>query len=310
MDDVRHGGQRDEDGSGPADTAAPLRRRRWALAGAGLATLAAASTGLALALTGGDGGAGASANELPSPRSITRDGVTYDVGLVAPQAAAPDPDDPRAVTVYAFAAESPDQPKCSSLEPQARIVDETSTAIRVATYAYTVPVEDDETLMCAYGGSEPGADYRAMTLRLREPLGERRVIDEKSGKDIGQLDPDYEPVPAYVPRGFVARRTDPMLEGFEGFTPEGGFVVYSQFDRGREEYLEIRIRSATAWSDSGKVLAHDEVRDHEATVSEEDYERCVSWTPRRGLVAEVCSLGSGFLPADELVRVARSVPEP
>lgn len=310
MDDGQQGGQGDEDGSGAPDTAAPLRKRRWALTGVGLVTLAAASTGLVLALTGGDGGAGSSADDLPSPRSITRDGVTYEVDLVAPQAAVLDPDDPRAVTVYVFAAESPDQPKCSTLDPQARVVEETSAAIRIATYAYTVPFEGDETLMCAYGGSEPGADYRAMTLRLREPLGERRVIDEKSGKDIGQLDAEYEPVPAYVPRGFVSRRTDPMLEGFEGFTPEGGFVVYSQFDRGREDYLEIRIRSATAWSDSGKVLSRGEVRDHEATVSEEDYQRCVSWTPRRGLVAEVCSLGSGFLPADELLRVARSVPEP
>ncbi len=32
--------------------------------------------------------------------------------------------------------------------------------------------------------------------------------------------------------------------------------------------------------------------------------------PAGRLVAEVCSLGSGFLPAEELLRVARSVPEP
>lgn len=310
MDDEQHGRHDDEDGPVAPQTAAPRRARRWALAGVGLVTLAAASTGLVLALTGDDGGAGAAADDLPSPRSITRDGVSYEVGLTSPAAAALDPDDPRAVTVYAFAAENPDQPECSSLEPQARVVDETSTAVRIATYAYTVPVESDEPLMCAYGGSEPGADYRAMTLRLREPLGERRVIDEKSRKDIGQLDAGYKPVPTYVPRGFASRRTESMLEGFEGYTPEGGFVVYSQFDRGREEYLEVRIRSATAWSESGTVLAHGEVRDHEATVTEEDYQRCVSWTPRRGLVAEACSLGTRFVSADELLRVARSVPEP
>ena len=66
------------------------------------------------------------------------------------------------------------------------------------------------------------------------------------------------------------------------------------------------IRSAS----SGAVLSRDQVDGHEATVTEEDYQRCVSWTPRAGLVAEVCSLGSSFLPAQELLRVARSVPEP
>lgn len=310
MDGQHHGnGQQDGDEPVPSETTAPRRRRRWALAGVGLVTVAAVSTGLALSKAGHDKGPDASADDLPSPRSITRDGVTYDVGLTSPAAAALDPDDPRAVTVYAFAAQNPEQPECSALEPQARVLEETASAVRIATYAYTVPSESDEPVVCAYASSEPGADYRAMTLHLTEPLGERRVIDERSGKDIGRLDADYEPTPTYLPRGYVSRPSDPVLDDFAGFTPEGGFVVYSQFDRDREAYLEIRVRSATAWSESGEVLDRGEVGGQEASVTEDDYERCVSWAPRRGLVAEVCSAGVQ-LPADELLRVARSVPTP
>lgn len=292
-----HGMERDE----------PHRSRRWVVAGIALLTTAVAAAGLVVTLGGDDD---EPADVLPSPRSITRDGVTYDVGLTAPAAATLDPADPRAVTIYAFAAEHPEQPECATLEPQARVVEETATTVRIATYAYAVPVEGDEPVSCFFT-SEPGADYRAMTVRLREPLGERRIVDEKSDEDIGRLDPAYEPTPTYVPRGFRSSPPHPMApEGISAFTPEGGFTAISQLDRDDGASLEIRVRSATAWSESGTVLSRDRVGDHEATVTEEDYQRCASWAPRAGLVAEVCSLGSAFLPPEELLRIARGVPEP
>lgn len=298
MDDVRV----DRDG--------PHRSRRRVIAGTALLTAAVAAAGLAVTLVDRGGHDGEPVDVLPSPRSITRGGVTYDVGLTAPAAATLDPADPRAVTVYAFAAEHPEQPECATLEPQARVIEETATTVRIATYAYTAATEDDEPVLCSFVG-EPGANYRAMTLRLGEPLGERRIVDEKSDKDIGRLDPAYRPTPTYAPPGFRSRPAHPMVpEGMSAFSPESGFIAISQLDRAPEAHLEIRVRSATAWTESGTVLSRDQVDGHEATVTEEDYQRCVSWTPRAGLVAEVCSLGSSFLPAEELLRVARSVPEP
>lgn len=309
MDDVQQGEQRDDDGSGPADTAAPLRRRRWALAGAGLATLAAASTGLTLALTGGDGGAGASADEMPSPRSITRDGVTYEVGLTSPAAAALDPDDPKAVTVYVFAGESAEQPECSMLEPRARIVEQTSSAVRIATYVYRVPIEGDESISCGFVTSTPGADYRAMTMHLSEPLGQRRLVDEQSGEDIGHLEHDYDPTPGWLPSGFAPRDLDPMLDLYSGFTPEGDFRVSRQYVRGRDGFLDVDVRSSTGCCEMGDAVSHTDVGGHEATITENDYHRCVSWSPLPGIVTDVCSTRT-LLPADDLLRVARSVPEP
>lgn len=231
MDDVQHDGA----GTARTDGPGPRRTRRWALIGAAVATLAAASAGAALTLANGDGDGqdGDPADSLPSPRSITRDGVTYDVGLTSPEAAALDPDDPRAVTVYVFAGESAEQPECSMLEPRARIVEETSSAVRIATYVYRVPIEGDESISCGFASSTPGADYRAMTLHLSEPLGERRVIDERSGQDIGHLDEDYAPIPAHLPVGFRARPRDPMLDFFSGFT----------------------LRAASAWAASSSAAA-------------------------------------------------------
>lgn len=298
MDDVRI--EQDE----------PQRSRRRVVAVVALLTAAVLVTGLVVALVAGDDHDGGPADDLPSPRSITRDGVTYDVGLTVPAAATLDPASPRQVTVYVFAAENPEQPECSTIRPQARLVEETSAAVRIATYAYWVQAEEDEPALCSFTG-EPGADYRAMTLTLDEPLGGRRIVDEKSGEDIGHLDPDYVPTPAWVPAGFRPRADNAMFDAFRGFTPEGSFIALSQFDRGRGTYLEVEVRSATAWRESdGKVLATDDVGDHEATVTEDEHQRCVTWTPRPGLLAQVCSQGESLLPGDELLRVARSVPQP
>ena len=279
MDDVWEAGQHDGDGPVASETLAPRRSRRWALAGVGLVTLAAASTGVALALTGGDGDAGAPADDLPSPRSITRDGVRYDAGLTSPAAAALDPDDPRAVTVYVFAGESAEQPECSMLEPRARIVEQTSGAVRIATYVYRVPIEGDETISCGFATSTPGSDYRAMT-------------------------------PSWVPRGFAPRRPDPMLDLYSGFTPEGDFRVSRQYVRGRDGMLDVDVRSSTGCCETGdEAVSHADVGGHEATVTEDDYQRCVSWSPLPGIVTDVCSAGA-LLPADDLLRVARSIPAP
>ena len=273
-------------------------------------TLAAASAGVVLATTGDDGVAPEAADEMPSPRSITRDGVRYDVAPTAPAAAALDPDDPRAVTVYVFAAESAEQPECSMLEPRARVVEETSSAVRIATYIYRVPIEDDESISCGFVTDTPGSDYRAMTMRLSKPLGQRRLLDEQSGEDIGHLGPGYEPIPAWVPPGFAPRRLDPMLGLSSEFTPEGDFRVGRQFVRGRHGFLDVEVRSATGCCDeTGKAVSHHDVGGHEATVTQDAYHRCVSWTPLPGLVTAVCSAGA-LLPADELLRVARSVPQP
>lgn len=295
MDDVRI--EQDE----------PQRSRRRVVAVVALVTAAVLVTGLVVALVAGDDDGGP-ADDLPSPRSITRDGVTYDVGLTVPAAATLDPASPREVTVYVFAAENPEQPECSMLRPQARLVEETSTAVRIATYAYWVQAEEDEPVFCSFTG-EPGADYRAMTLTLDEPLGGRRIVDEKSGEDIGHLDPDYVPTPAWVPRGFTPQLLDPMLAPFSGFTPEGGFRVSRMFVRGRDASIDVDVRTSTGCCETGDVVSHDDVGGHEATIAEDAHHRCVSWSPLPGIVTDVCSAGT-LLSADELLRVARSVPEP
>lgn len=280
----------------------PRNRRRAGLllALAVVVVTAIAGVGVALNLSGGDDPA-AEADALPSPPTITRGGATYRVGPTSPAAAALDPSDGRSVVLYATHIEQPEQPECASLEPRARIVEETDDVVRIATFDYTARQDVTEDLMCSYTTDSPGSEYRALRLRLSEPLGARRLVDDRSGDDIGHLEADFVPVPAYVPKGFDRSHDS-------HFTPQGSFLAMRQYHHRRQQSsLEVMVRSATAWQQTGKVLDRASVRGHEATVTEEDYQRCVSWTPRRGLVAEVCSLQE-FLPSTELLRIADSVP--
>jgi hypothetical protein len=248
--------------------------------------------------------ASASDESLPTPRSITRGGVTYKVGPTSPAGATLDPSDPRVLTLYAMDVEAPHQPECSWLDPQARIVEESSDVVRIATFHYSLPIDDGEETICSFtiSGADAASQYDAMTLRLRDALGERRLIDERSGEDIGLLDPKYTPTPTYLPAGYQRSMVS-------HFTPQDSFVALGQYShRPKASTLEIQVRSTTAWAQLGTVVARDRVADSDAVVTEEDYQRCVSWSPRAGLVAEVCSLGT-FLAPSELLRIAESMPD-
>lgn len=293
------------------DAAAPVisnrnggNRGRLLLLGLMSLVVVIATVGYALTRGDDDGGTGQDADEaLPTPHSITRDGVTYEIGLASPAGASTDAGNLLAVTVYALDIESPDDPDCSWIDPQARVVAETPDEVRIATFDYSTRADADEgERMCGYSTTNDSASmYKAMELRLAQPLGDRRLVDERSGDVIGVLDARYSPSPRYIPDGY--EQTLVMH-----FTPEDGFVALRQFrDRASGSSLEVHVRSATAWSLSGRVIAEDEVAAAEATVTEEDHQRCVSWSPRPGLVAEVCSL-TEFLGPGELLRIARSIP--
>lgn len=296
-----------EQGQGEATASTDSKQRagiRGRLLVLGLVSLMAVVAALGFALTRGntDGDTEQDAiADLPTPHSITRGGVSYEVGLTSPAGASTNANDPQSVTVYALDIEHPEDPNCSWIDPQARVAAETPDEVRIATFHYSVRRDaDDGVQMCGYGTDGSTSGYSAMELHLDSPLGERRLIDEMSGEVIGVLDPHYVPSPAYVPAGY---RQAALMH----FTPEHGFVALRQFhDRRNGSSLEIRVRSSTAWSRSGKVLSRDRISDADATVTEEDYQRCVSWSPRVGLVAEVCSL-TVFLAPLELLRIAKSI---
>lgn len=284
--------------------AAPGRRRILLIATATVVVLASAAAATFALLDRGDDAVAPGSAELPTPRSITRDDVTYRVGRTSPVGITLDAADPRALAVHVFAAESPEQPTCAALEPTARVVDETSTEVRVAAFDYSLRDElGDEPVMCSFTTDVGSGEslYRPLRVRLEAPLGDRQVVDAKSGDVIGSLSHGYRPTPRYVPGGFTKSSE-------RGYSPATDFIALTQYhDLERSSSLEIRVRSVTAWGKSGEVISHDRVGDHEATITEEDYQRCVSWFPRAGLVAEVCSL-QNFLDPDELVRIAESVP--
>lgn len=296
--------QRQGDAAAPA-TSNRKGGNRGRLLLLGLTSLVVVIAALGYVLTrDDDGDPGQDANgDLPTPHSITRDGVTYEIGPASPAGASTDARNPLTVTVYALDIESPDDPDCSWVDPQARVVAEAPGEVRIATFDYSTRADADEgERMCGYSTTNDSASmYKAMKLRLAQPLGDRRLVDERSGDVIGVLDAGYSPSPRYIPAGY--EQTLVMH-----FTPEDGFVALRQFrDRASGSSLEVQVRSATAWSRSGTVIAAAEVATAEATVTEEEYQRCVSWSPRPGLVAEVCSL-TEFLAPRELLRIARSIP--
>lgn len=239
--------------------------------------------------------------------TLVRDGVTYRREPTSPAAASVDGEDGRRVTIYALDIEHTEQAECSSFDPQARLVAESDTTVRIATSSYAASSGSDGTRTCGWVRSEgePGSEYAALRVELAKPLGDRRLVDDRSGKDIGVLDPDYVPTPLRLPAGFAEEWSHP-------YGPEAGFVALKQFLRRSDASLiEVRVRSRTAWSQSGEVTGHTVVGGAAATVTDEHHERCVTWSPKAGVVAEVCSLtlgDAGFLPAEELLGVARSLP--
>lgn len=243
------------------------------------------------------------APDRPTPSSIVRHGETFELIESLPSGASLAAGDPRTVTLYAFEADHAEDPRCAFYDPQIQLVEETSEVVRIATYTYQLPTKGDGTYACGYASGEPSDDYEAMTVQLSEPLGSRRLLDARTGKEIGVLDPDYLPTPSYVPEGFTE-------EDFTGhFTAADGFMASRQYRTAdSRSSIEVRVRALTAWGLSGKVLEHQQVAGVDGTVTEEDYQRCVSWSARSGLVSEVCSLGEEYLSPAELVRIASSIP--
>lgn len=271
-----------------------------------LATVAATTYMLARGATDNNGRReGTNAVPLPTPSSITRNAVTFHIALTSPVGATLDSSDPRALTVYAFDIEQPKRPECSAIDPQVRVVSETAEAVRIATFDYSAPAPGaTESTVCDVlsASGDASSIYKALKVPLDDALGARRLIDEKSGKEIGVLDRHYAPTPAFVPPGYEQTF-------LTHYTPKGDFIALSQYEnRGRGSSLTISLRSQTAWTQLGKVTGHAQVADADATIAEHDDQRCVSWSPRGGLVAEVCSDLDTFLTPEELLRIANSLP--
>lgn len=270
-----------------------------------LATVAATTYMLARGATDNGRREGTNAVPLPTPSSITRNAVTFHIALTSPVGATLDSSDPRALTVYAFDIEQPKRPECSAIDPQVRVVSETAEAVRIATFDYSAPAPGaTESTVCDVlsASGDASSIYKALKVPLDDALGARRLIDEKSGKEIGVLDRHYAPTPAFVPPGYEQTF-------LTHYTPKGDFIALSQYEnRGRGSSLTISLRSQTAWTQLGKVTGHAQVADADATIAEHDDQRCVSWSPRGGLVAEVCSDLDTFLTPEELLRIANSLP--
>ena len=255
----------------------------------------------------GDSGAcsGVDTAPLPSPNHLVRDGVTYRITRTPASGATVSSRSADSVTVYSPELVHPTDPACTSLRPRAVLVDESPTSVRIATFDYQAPGEGQEDRSCMFVSAGSGrTDLRPLRVRLREPLGTRSLVDDHTGKVIGLAMRGQVPTPGYVPTGF--RQTL-----VEDFTPEHDFVAVRQYTS-KTSSIEVQLRSATTGGPSGRTLSRERVQGHEARVSEESHQRCVSWSPRPGLVSQVCSLdeGSRYLEPRVLVRIAQSVSMP
>ncbi len=266
-----------------------------------LAVLALAGGGATVAQLTGDSSPESAAEELPGARTIERGGVTYAISP-APPAGAIAGADGTSVTVFQLQLGHPGDTECVSLEPKAKVAEESATEVRVVAYAYTVNQSVSES-SCARADIAPaGPTYAPTELTLQEPLGDRALIDVTTGEAIGMLDPTYAPEPAYVPDGYRQALVT-------HFVPEDDFVALRQYrNLELDSSIEISVRSRTAWHEDGTVLGREEVGGKPATITENDYQRCLSWSPRHGLVFQVCDDLAGIdTTTATLVRVAQSI---
>jgi hypothetical protein len=142
--------------------------------------------------------------------------------------------------------------------------------------------------------------YADLPVRLSRPLGSRTLFDADSGLAIGFVEDLAAPTPSYLPAGYTGGAVVPA-------GPGGAGPVVRQYDHGGDS-IEIHARSATGWSAPDDVLATTTVAGHGATVFQESYQRCVSWSQDPGILLEVCSLTDGAeLPSAELLKIARSL---
>lgn len=286
----------------PAPAAPTRLRGAWAAAALAVVLIAGIVVAALLLSPGSDSPSGAAPAPapLPSPRTITRHGVTYDVGPVRPVAAGRDPSRPTVVEIFVDRTYDPRQPICSQLRPSARVVTEDENSVQIATFAYRKPTQR-KTYACYEYESSNYAPYAKLTVQLRQPLGDRTLVDVTSGADIGIVVGLRPPTPGYVPAGY--RFTFSRAAGIRS-----DFIALRQYAHGSES-VEIRTQSATAWARLGTVIDHADVAGHDATISDEKWERCVAWTVAPGVVQEVCSQGSNhaFLSEATLLDIARSL---
>lgn len=175
----------------------------------------------------------------------------------------------------------------------------------VATFAYRTKATG--TKYCAFitysSGSGGNLSFAAeFDLRLAAPLGSRTVIDVKTGEPVGIATGQLPPAPSYLPSGYRQDLVNPL-------SAATGFYAVRQYQRGTNA-LEIRLRSAPGWTPAGSVIKRVDIDGHAAVVSDESYERCVSWSDDQHLLREVCSEPGPHgrpLPVGDLDRVARSL---
>lgn len=246
------------------------------------------------------GGASVPSVPLPTPRVITRHGVRYQVSAVAPAVAMRDASNPDLVKVFVFQSEDASHPECSELSPLARVADQNANAVVVAAFAYRKPSTGKVGCVSIRSVNSPPA-YAKLTLHLREPLGSRMLIDAKTGRVIAIAERQLPPTPSYMPTGYQQSLVEP-------FDASSDFLAIRQYHAG-DRTLEIRLRSATAWAQDGTVVDKLDVAGHTATVTDQSYERCLTWSDSDNLIREVCSLAttSNYLSADQLLRIADSL---
>lgn len=301
-----------------SEDAVPERRPGgWRLPVLGALAGVLALGGVAYAVqrdTGADSGRSAG-TELPSPRTIQRGGVTFHVRPASGVAAAADPKDPSVVVVYATDVYQPEDPKCSFMEPTARVVHQSADEIRIATFDYGIPQKGNGSILCGYADAvdpdaEVPAGFAALRVRLDAPWKGRPLIDDATGKEIGVVTDLVAPEPGYLPAGYHVRDWPEGMEAPDESAMANDFFAGRTYLSGTAT-LDILVQSSSYAMDLGKTLGHDDVSGVRADLTESDYQRCVVWSPQHGVTAQVCSGGEGErLPDSELVRVAESLEFP
>lgn len=280
-----------------AVAATPVRRTRWLWAVAAAVTLLMVPLVTVLGISGSHRSA---THPAPHPAGFLGDIAWFGAVLQA---------DHRTLTVAVYPDRTnycPDK----QLPDLHAVVSETATTVSIRAQAFR-PSSPSSTPSASAGAapvcSELGPMPMPLTVRLRQPLGSRSLLDAMTSTSHRVFEASTLLTPSWLPAGYVDRIIRWEREADD-------VVVHEYHGPGRDRLFVARdqVHPAPA-SGSEKVLATGTVLGHPAKVSvfpSTPNVACAFWTDS-GYSWSICSWGADArhppLDAEELLRIGNSM---
>jgi hypothetical protein len=188
---------------------------------------------------------------------------------------------------------------CNIVDPQAKVTSETGDNVRIVVAGYQyVP---RATAANGLGGTTcVSAGSASVSLRLKAPLGARRLYEGAAPSATTVADPTDFPAVAALPAGYTAGTAVPVNAA------TGNLVASREYVHGPDRLI-VRVGSRFTVLAPGSVESATTVAGQYASVTHGAGQRCITWTELSGRVRQVCSTARAPLGAAALTVIARTL---